>query len=163
MKEHNLNPKYFVLDEIESIELIGDLQTIDITVEGTHMFYANDIYTHNSGLEEDFVQANSISDSYKKIMTSDFVLSLMRNLVDKMKGTARFHIIKNRFGPDGITLYSRMNCGNGNIQIYGEKSREGLELKAMMENTPNDVGQKDLLKAKWNSARQKQHGENVNY
>ena len=158
MKEHNLDPKDFVLDEIESIELIGDLPTIDITVDGTHMFFANDIYTHNSGLSEDIVQAQNISDSYRKIMTADFVLSMMRNLNDKANNTARFHVIKNRFGPDGITLYSKMDAGNGQIEIFDAKSRESQQIQSAMENDDNDV--KSVLRNKWNSSREKQKGEN---
>ena len=161
MKEHNLDPNDFILDEIESIELIGDLPTIDITVEGTHMFYANDIYTHNSGLSEDIVQAQNISDSYRKIMTADFVLSMMRNLNDKANNTARFHVIKNRFGADGITLYSKMDCGNGDIQIFDGTSRESQQIQSTMEDEDNSV--KKLLKTKWNSSREKEKGEDSNF
>jgi replicative DNA helicase len=118
--------------------------------------------TNRTGLSVDFVQAENVSDSYKKIMTADFVLSMMRTLKDKMNGTARFHVIKNRFGADGITFYSHMDCGNGNIRIYGEKSREGLELKATMDMT-DEPTKNDLIRSKWNAARQKQHGENTEY
>lgn len=160
MKEHNLDPKDFILDEIESIELIGDLPTVDITVDGTHMFFANDIYTHNSGLSEDVVQAHNIADSYRKVMTADFVMSVSRNLTDKANNTARCHVIKNRFGPDGITLYAKMNTSNGDIQIFDAKSKESSEIQAAMDDSENSV--KDLLKQKWNSSRQKRLGENSN-
>ena len=160
MKEHNLNPKDFVLDEIESIELIGDLPTLDITVEDTHMFYANDIYTHNSGLSEDIVRAENVSDSYRKIMTADFILSASRNIQDKVNNTARCHVIKNRFGADGITLYSKMNTSNGQIEMYDSKSKESADIVSMMEDSDNSV--RNTLKGKWNSMREKQKGENVN-
>jgi replicative DNA helicase len=117
--------------------------------------------TNRTGLSVDFVQAENVSDSYKKIMTADFVLSMMRNLADKAAGTARFHVIKNRFGADGITLYSHMDCSTGNIRIYDAKSRESQDLQATMESDDDSV--KTLLKTKWNSARQKQHGENIDY
>jgi len=159
MKEHNLDSNDFILDEIESIELIGDLPTIDITVEGTHMFYANDIYTHNSGGTEDIVQAHNVADSYRKIMTADFVLSVARNLNDKANNTARCHVIKNRFGPDGITLYAKMNTGNGDIELYDAKSKESMAIQSGMEGDENSV--KTMLKNKWNSSREKQNGENT--
>ena len=117
--------------------------------------------TNRSGLSEDIVQAHNISDSYRKIMTADFVLSLARNLQDKANNTARFHVIKNRFGPDGITLYSKMDSGNGDIQIYDAKSRESQAIQAGMEGEDNDT--KNILKSKWNSMREKEKGENTNF
>jgi len=147
MKEHNLNPNDFKLDEIVSIECIGDKETIDITVDDTHMFFANDIYTHNSAMDDDIIQADGIADSYRKIMTADFVLSLSRKVTDKVSNTARFHIIKNRFGPDGITFPSKMNAGCGDIQLFDEKSQEGVGIMGQMGDSENIV--KKLLSNKW--------------
>jgi hypothetical protein len=48
-----------------------------------------------------------ISESYGKVMVADFVLSLSRKVQDKLAGTGRWHVIKNRFGPDGITFQVR--------------------------------------------------------
>ncbi len=117
--------------------------------------------TNRSGLTEDIVQAHNISDSYRKIMTADFVLSLARNLNDKANNTARFHVIKNRFGPDGMTLYAHMDSGNGDIRIYDGQSRESQSIQATMEDGENDV--KEQLKSKWNSHRQKEKGENTGF
>jgi replicative DNA helicase len=114
--------------------------------------------TNRTGLNEDVVQAHNVSDSYRKIMTADFVISLSRNVSDKANNTARFHVIKNRFGPDGITLYANMDTGNGNIQIYEGTSRESMAIQSAMDDGENDV--KNMLKNKWNSHRQKENGEN---
>ena len=43
----------------------------------------------------------------------------------KIAGTGRWHVIKNRFGPDGITFPSKMNMSNGQIDIYEETSVQG--------------------------------------
>ena len=147
MKEHNLKQIDFELDEIVSIELVGDMPTIDIEVDDTHMFYANDIYTHNSSMDDDIIQADGIADSYRKIMTADFVISLSRKVTDKVSNTARFHIIKNRFGPDGMTFPSRMNAGCGDIQLFDEKSPEGVGIIGKMGDSENIV--KKLLNNKW--------------
>lgn len=116
--------------------------------------------TNRSGILEEIVQAQNISDSYRKIMTGDFVLSVSRNLQDKMNSTARCHVIKNRFGPDGITLYSTMDTNNGHIELFDVKSKRSLEIQAMMEGDSNAV--KNMLKGKWNRARELEHGENTN-
>lgn len=134
MKQHNLKSTDFIVDEIESIELIGELDTVDITVEDTHMFFANDVYSHNSSADSDIVTGDQIASSFAKIMVADFIISLSRKVTDKIAGTGRFFIIKNRFGPDGITLPSRINMGNGRMDIFEEQSVQGKETKKDMES-----------------------------
>ena len=116
--------------------------------------------TNRSGGQEDVVQAHNIADSYRKIMTADFVFSVSRNNADKANNTARCHVIKNRFGPDGITLYAKMNTGNGDIEIYDAKSKEAIAIQSSMSDDESSM--KTMLKNKWNSSRQNQNGENVN-
>ena len=115
--------------------------------------------TNRSGGQEDVVQAHNIADSYRKIMTADFVLSVSRNTNDKANNTARCHVIKNRFGPDGITLYANMNTSTGQIDLYDTKSKEALAIQAQMQDSDNSV--KNTLRSKWNSNRQNQNGENA--
>jgi hypothetical protein len=134
MKSHNLKSTDFILDEIESIELIGEGETIDITVEDTHMFFANDIYTHNSAAEAEIIQGHDIADSYIKVMKADFIVSVSRKVEDKIAGTGRWHVIKNRFGPDGVTFPSKINFTNGHIEIFENATVEGKEAQQMMNN-----------------------------
>jgi replicative DNA helicase len=115
---------------------------------------------NRTALGEDIVQAHNVSDSYRKIMTADFVMSLSRNIDDKANNTARFHVIKNRFGPDGITLYSNMDTGTGTIQIFDGKSKESIAIQSNMQEDSNSV--KNLLKNKWNSHRQNEKGNDSN-
>jgi hypothetical protein len=103
--------------------------------------------SNRAALDEDIIQANNISDSYRKIMTADFVMSLSRKVNDKVSNTARFHIIKNRFGPDGMTFPSRMNAGCGDIQIFSENSREGAAAVSEMSEGENMV--KKMISTKW--------------
>jgi replicative DNA helicase len=103
--------------------------------------------SNRSAMEEDIIQANSIADSYRKIMTADFVMSLSRKVTDKVANTARFHVIKNRFGPDGLTFPSRMNAGCGDIQIFSESSKDGMSILNEMGDSENLV--KKALSSKW--------------
>jgi len=151
MKDHILNPKDFILDEIESIELVGEEPTVDITIEDTHMFFANDIYTHNSSHEADTIQAQNVADSYRKIMTGDFVFSLSRKMEDKQGSTARIHIIKNRFGPDGLTMPTYFNSSNGDIRIYDSASPEGIEIQQKFKDTEDTS--KDAMRDQWNKMK----------
>ena len=88
---------------------------------------------NRSALEEDVIGADKIAESYAKIMTADFVISLSRKIEDKISGTGRWHVIKNRFGPDGITFPSKMNTSNGQINIYEETSVQGKAAQKTMD------------------------------
>jgi len=88
---------------------------------------------NRSALEDDVIGAEKIAESYSKIMTADFVISLSRKIEDKIAGTGRWHVIKNRFGPDGITFPSKMNMSNGQIQIYEETSVNGKQAQKQMD------------------------------
>ena len=89
---------------------------------------------NRSALEEDVIDASKVSESYGKVMVADFVLSLSRKVQDKLAGTGRWHVIKNRFGPDGITLPSKMNTSNGQFNIYTDTSLGGKETQKQMDN-----------------------------
>jgi replicative DNA helicase len=91
--------------------------------------------TQRSSIQDEVIQADKISESYNKIMTADMVISLSRKLEDKVNDTGRAHIIKNRFGPDGITFPVYMNTAIGKIEIYDENSSKGMALKKQMQNS----------------------------
>lgn len=105
-------------------------------IRGLAGIYQIPIYTasqaNRSALEEDVIEADKIAESYAKVMVADFVVSLSRKVTDKISGTGRWHIIKNRFGPDGITFPSKMNMSICQIQIYGENTIDGQEAKKTM-------------------------------
>ena len=119
-------------------EMRHELESIYEDLRGVAGEYAVPLFTasqaNRSALEQDVIEADKISESYAKVMIADFVLSLSRKVTDKIAGTGRWHIIKNRFGPDGITLPSKMNMSNGQIHIYEETSVQGKETKNDMQN-----------------------------
>ena len=86
--------------------------------------YGVPLYTasqaNRSALEEDIIEADKIAESYAKVMVADFVVSLSRKTADKISGTGRWHVIKNRFGPDGLTFPSKMNMATAKIDIFAE-------------------------------------------
>ncbi len=119
-------------------EMRHELESIYEDLRGIAGEYEVPLYTasqaNRSALEDDVIEAGKISESYSKVMIADFVLSLSRKTTDKIAGTGRWHIIKNRFGPDGLTLPSKMNMSNGQIHIYEETSVQGKDAKKDMEN-----------------------------
>jgi len=148
---HKLNVNDFILDEIESITFLGEDDTVDIEVDDTHMFFANDVYSHNSGAETEIISGEQISEDYSKIMIGDFIFSVSRKIEDQVHKTARVFIIKNRFGVDKITFPAKFDVSNGNLSIYEEKSTTGQELKTNMNNSQNNL--KKLLRDKYTKTK----------
>jgi replicative DNA helicase len=89
---------------------------------------------NRSALEEDVIGADKVSEDYSKVMTADFVMSMSRKVEDKIANTGRFHVIKNRFGPDGITFPATINTNTGFIQIYETNTQGGKEVQGKMNN-----------------------------
>ena len=101
--------------------------------------------TQRSSIQDEVIEADKIAESYGKIMTADLVISLSRKLEDKANHTGRAHIIKNRFGEDGVTFPVYMNTGQGKIEIYDENSSKGILLKKKM-NAAEGIMKKSLKK-----------------
>ena len=111
----------------------------------------------NRSAEEDIVMAHHAADSYRKIMTADFVMSLSRKTADKVANTARVHIIKNRFGADGMTFPCRMNASCGDIQVFSENSREGVSVLNEMNQEENIV--KKMMYGKYKTLMETDEGD----
>jgi archaellum biogenesis ATPase FlaH len=92
---------------------------------------------NRSALDEDVIEAQKIAESYQKIMTADFVVSLSRKVEDKIGNTGRFHVIKNRFGPDGLTYPAKVNTNTGAVEIYESTSVGGKEQQHKIDNRDN--------------------------
>ncbi len=90
-----------------------------------------------SALEDDIIEADKIASSYGKVMVADFLMSLSRKVEDKLSGTGRGHVIKNRFGPDGITLPSKINTNNGQFQFYEPQTSQGKQTTQTMKTGEN--------------------------
>ena len=92
---------------------------------------------NRSALDEDVIEAQKVSESYIKIMTADFVMSLSRKVEDKIANTGRFHVIKNRFGPDGLTYPAKINANTGLVDIYESGTVEGKQQQHKIDNRDN--------------------------
>jgi replicative DNA helicase len=80
---------------------------------------------NRAGAKDDVIEGDKAAGSYNKIMIADFAMSLSRKRLDKMNGTGRAHIMKNRYGGDGMTYPVKINTENGNIEILDREMEEG--------------------------------------
>ena len=150
MFKHELNIKDFELSEIESIELIGEADTIDITVEDTHMFYSNDIYTHNSGMDTDKVALRSIGESLGNARAADVVISVGRDpeKADENAHAATVGVLKNRNGAAGFYLDAIFDFSKILIEIIPPSAASlgfntNKKTSKKMEKTPEIQKTKD--------------------
>ena len=90
---------------------------------------------NRSALEEEVIDATKVSEDYSKVMTSDFVMSISRKVEDKISNTARCHVIKNRFGVDGMTYPMMMNTNIGKIEIHESNSVGGKQQQKKMDSS----------------------------
>ena len=90
---------------------------------------------NRSALEEDVIGADKVAEDYSKVMTADFVMSMSRKVEDKIANTGRFHVIKNRFGIDGITYPATINTNIGQVKIFEGSSQFGKDAQSKMNNS----------------------------
>lgn len=87
-------------DEIVSIKKIGKKQTIDIEVSGDHLFFANDILTHNSAINLPIEKVNEsfIAESSKKMNTADNLIVIGGTQEQRQNGQLYAKSLKARLG-----------------------------------------------------------------
>ena len=124
-----------------------DLENIYEDLRGMAGEFALPVFTASqagrTAADSEIVTGEQVAGAYAKIMIGDFVISLSRKVTDKISGTGRFYIIKNRFGPDGLTLPSKIDMSCGRMQIFEETSVQGADTKKTMQNS-DDVLRKTL-------------------
>jgi replicative DNA helicase len=99
---------------------------------------------NRSGAKDNIIEGDKAAGSYDKMMVTDFALSLSRKKEDKVNGTGRFHIMKNRYGGDGMTYFVNVDTSTGRIEIQNEYD-ESMEPTKMSE----DDMDKQLLRKKF--------------
>lgn len=83
-------------DEVVSIEYIGEEDTIDINVSGNRLFYANNILTHNSAVEEVEFDHSHIAGGISKINTADNVFGIFTSRQMRERGKYQIQCMKSR-------------------------------------------------------------------
>jgi|TARA_Y100000310_G_scaffold88666_1_gene85733 hypothetical protein len=81
-------------DKIVSIEEIEERKCIDIEVDGNHLFFANEILTHNSSTD---VGLEDTSESFGLPATADFMFALISNDELEQLGQLLVKQLKNRY------------------------------------------------------------------
>jgi hypothetical protein len=146
----------FEIDEIESIELIGEDDTVDISVEGTHMFFANDIYTHNSSISSEVVTTDQMGGSIKKAQVGHVIITVAKTLQQKEMNLATIAITKSRLGKDGV-IFENCKFNNELLEIDTDSSVTFLGFEEQQEERKRDRVKELLEKRKERELQNKQN------
>ena len=143
MGKATLNTVKSHLQKIEDVEFKPDLVIIDYVdllksgrSSTDRKQEIDDIYTSTKGLareleipiwsvsqvnragaQDKIIEGDKAAGSYDKIMITDMCLSLSRTKEDKVNGTGRFHIMKNRYGMDGMTFSVEADTSTGHFIV----------------------------------------------
>ena len=110
---------------------------------------------NRAGAQDKVIQGDKAAGSYDKIMITDFCMSLSRKKEDKVNNTGRFHLMKNRYGMDGITFGVQADTSTGHFvvkdeYIEGEESENFTpSSKSNKFDTDVDTFDKQLLRKKF--------------
>ena len=72
---------------------------------------------NRAGAKDDIIEGDKAAGSYDKMMVTDVAISLSRKRQDKVNGTGRFHIMKNRYGMDGLTFSVKADTSTGHFEV----------------------------------------------
>jgi replicative DNA helicase len=95
---------------------------------------------NRQGAQDDVIEGHKAAGSYDKMMITDFALSISRKAKDKQSGEGRVHIMKNRYGMDGLTYDAKINIAIGSFELLqeGELDFSQPQTSALPANSPNN-------------------------
>jgi len=110
---------------------------------------------NRAGANDNVIQGDKAAGSYDKIMITDFCMSLSRKKEDKVNNTGRFHLMKNRYGMDGITFGLEADTSTGHFIVKDEyiegdePEASSLQPRSNKFDTDVDTFDKQLLRKKF--------------
>ena len=125
-----------ILKKILKIEELDEREMVDIEVSGNHLFYANDILTHNSSSD---VELTDTSESFGLPATADLMFALIST--EELEGLGQILVkqLKNRYNDP--TIYKRFVLGidRSKMRLYDcEQSAQNDILDSGKEEEYND-------------------------
>lgn len=132
-------PDLIIIDYVDllkskrkSVDRKDEIDDIYVSVKGLARELKLPIWTvsqvNRAGAKDGVIEGDKAAGSYNKMMIADFAVSLSRKRQDKVNGTGRVHIMKNRYGIDGMTYRATINTSNGQIAVEDkEMSEEDIE------------------------------------
>ena len=111
---------------------------------------------NRAGAQDKIIEGDKAAGSYDKLMITDYCMSLSRKKEDKVNNTGRFHVMKNRYGMDGLTFSVSADTSTGHFEVSdyndsdeGESESFSPVTKSNKFDTNVDTFDKQLLQKKF--------------
>jgi replicative DNA helicase len=141
VQDLDIKPDLIIIDYIDllttkkrNVDRKGEIDDIYTSIKGLARELDIPIWSvsqvNRAGAKDNIIEGDKAAGSYDKLMITDFSMSLSRKKEDKVNGTGRLHIMKNRYGMDGFTFKANVNTSTGNIEV-------GDEYEGDNEDTPS--------------------------
>jgi hypothetical protein len=112
------------------------MDTIDIETDGNHLFYANNILTHNSSHENNEFGHHHIAGGISKINTADNVIAIFTTSTMKENGRYQIQFLKTR-SSSGVGSKVDLAFNNRSLRITdlddGEEGSVGVQTASVLE------------------------------
>jgi replicative DNA helicase len=153
VKDLGIEPDLIIIDYIDllstrkrNVDRKGEIDDIYTSTKGLARELNLPIWSvsqvNRAGAKDDIIEGDKAAGSYDKMMITDLSISLSRKKEDKVNGTGRFHIMKNRYGMDGLTFQVDVNTSNGHITI-GEQYDEEADTVTYKKSSNNNFDDLD--------------------
>lgn len=113
--------------------------------------------SNRSGIEAQVVLGDAAAHSLGKLQIADFVLSISRTQQDKVSDTARFAVIKNRGGRDGMVFNGVVNLDIGKIEMFDTFTQNSIQARKKMDD--NSLIMKDRIRERLLNMRKEKNQE----
>ena len=155
VKDLGITPDLVIIDYVDllstkkrTVDRKGEIDDIYISTKGLARELDIPIWSvsqvNRAGAKDDVIEGDKAAGSYDKIMITDFCMSLSRKAKDKVNGTGRFHIMKNRYGMDGLTFGVKADTSTGHFEVHDYDPDEDFESETI-NSKPNFNGTLDTF------------------
>jgi replicative DNA helicase len=148
VKDLGIEPDLIIIDYIDllstrkrNVDRKGEIDDIYTSTKGLARELNIPIWSvsqvNRAGAKDDIIEGDKAAGSYDKMMITDLSMSLSRKKEDKVNGTGRLHIMKNRYGMDGLTFQVDVNTSNGHISVGNHYDEEADTVTPKNQSSEN--------------------------
>jgi replicative DNA helicase len=148
VKDLGIEPDLIIIDYIDllstrkrNVDRKGEIDDIYTSTKGLARELNIPIWSvsqvNRAGAKDDIIEGDKAAGSYDKMMITDLSMSLSRKKEDKVNGTGRLHIMKNRYGMDGLTFQVDVNTSNGHISVGNHYDEEADTVASKKQSSEN--------------------------
>jgi replicative DNA helicase len=148
VRDLGIEPDLIIIDYIDllstrkrNVDRKGEIDDIYTSTKGLARELNIPIWSvsqvNRAGAKDDIIEGDKAAGSYDKMMITDLSMSLSRKKEDKVNGTGRLHIMKNRYGMDGLTFQVDVNTSNGHISVGNHYDEEADTVTPKNQSSEN--------------------------